>query len=285
MNQQFHKWLGERIESYEAARERGLKAYRTRCMKIGEDLNHDVPPNSSSAGLHAPFDGYHWETDETCRNYLKGQFLPWPMEDEYNRRLLGGFTDGTKRIDNVPLKRAELFIEGYNSLPETQRKTVSIYHGDSWTPKYTYYTGRKVEEYCHVYLSKCPADLEQAIRDYLMGDIHKLQRLAEQKTEDEKAARDKAHEEGEDVIEGRQVINGVVLAIKRQESEWGSVLKMLVQDDRGFRVWGTVPSSLDTNREDHITFTATVTQSDKDTKFGFFKRPAKAQVNDRKEKE
>ncbi len=91
MNKQFHNWLGERIDAYEAARERGLKAYRTRCMKVGENLNHAVPPNESSAGLHAPFDGYHWETEETCRDYLKGQFLPWPMEDEYNRRMLGGF--------------------------------------------------------------------------------------------------------------------------------------------------------------------------------------------------
>jgi len=158
---------------------------------------------------------------------------------------------------------------------------VSIYHGDAWTPTKVYWTGRKLEEYCHVYLSKCPADLEHAIRDYLMGDIHKLQRLAEQKTEDEKEARDKAHEEGEDVTEGRQVISGTVLALKNQESDWGSVLKMLVQDDRGFRVWGSVPSNLDCNREDHITFTATVSQSDKDSKFGFFKRPTKASVNEK----
>ena len=281
MNTQFHKWLGERIEAYEAARERGLKAYKTRCLRIGANLNNDVEPNESSAGMHAPFDGYQWETECTCGTYLKGMFLPWPRQDEYESRSEGGFKDGTQRIEHVPLKRAKLFVEGYKNLPEAQQKTVRIYCGDSWTPKESYWTGRKVEEYCHVYLGKCPADLEQAIRDYLMGDIHKLQKLAEQKTEDEKAARDKAHEKGEDVTEGRQVINGTVLALKNQESDWGSVLKMLVQDDKGFRVWGSVPSSLDCNREDHITFTATVTPSDKDSKFGFFKRPTKAAVNEK----
>ena len=62
---------------------------------------------------------------------------------------------------------------------------------------------------------------------------------------------------------------------------YGDVLKMLVQDDLGFRVWGSVPVSLeDAERESRITFTATVTASDKDAKFGFFKRPAKAAVLD-----
>ena len=111
-----------------------------------------------------------------------------------------------------------------------------------------------------------------------MGDIYKLQFIAEQKTEEEKSVLDKAHSEGADVADGRQVISGTVLAMKNQESDWGSVLKMLVQDDRGFRVWGSVPSSLDCNREDQITFTATIQQSDKDSKFGFFKRPTKASV-------
>jgi Fic family protein len=109
-----------------------------------------------------------------------------------------------------------------------------------------------------------------------MGDIYKLQRLAAQKTQEERDARDMAHSRGEDVAEGRQVITGLVLALKWQSSQYGDTLKMLVQDDRGFRVWGSVPSSLEVNREERVQFTATVQQSDKDPKFGFFKRPTKA---------
>ena len=70
-----------------------------------------------------------------------------------------------------------------------------------------------------------------------------------------------------------------MLAFKLQSSQFGDTLKMLVQDDRGFRVWGSVPKSLgDAERESRITFTATVTASDRDAKFGFFKRPTKAAI-------
>jgi hypothetical protein len=52
---------------------------------------------------------------------------------------------------------------------------------------------------------------------------------------------------------------------------------MLVRDDRGFKVWGTVPSSLpNTDRGDKVTFTASVERSNNDETFGFFKRPSKA---------
>jgi hypothetical protein len=48
-------------------------------------------------------------------------------------------------------------------------------------------------------------------------------------------------------------------------------------------VWGSAPKSLDdAERESRITFTATVTASDKDAKFGFFKRPTKAECLDEK---
>lgn len=73
----------------------------------------------------------------------------------------------------------------------------------------------------------------------------------------------------------------------------GGALKMTVLDDRGFKVWGTVPESLqsidtwdettatETKRRgvqkgDRITFTATTEASDGDETFGFFKRPTQA---------
>ena len=111
-----------------------------------------------------------------------------------------------------------------------------------------------------------------------MGDIYRLQRIAQETTDQERAERDAAHTEGEDVPEGRLVITGTLLAMKWQDSFYGQTLKMLVQDDRGFRVWGSVPSSFDANRNDRIQFTAAVTKSDNDSKFGFFKRPTKATV-------
>lgn len=55
-------------------------------------------------------------------------------------------------------------------------------------------------------------------------------------------------------------------------------LVMLVQDDRGFKVWGSVPSSIsEAGTGDRVTFSATIEASDKED-FGFFKRPTKAQI-------
>lgn len=104
------------------------------------------------------------------------------------------------------------------------------------------------------------------------------------------------------VVEGRGPISGEVLSTKVVYSAYGSTLKMLVKDAaRGFKVWGSVPSSLrgdhdgwwtedkvwvDATRSevkvgDTVSFTATVTRSDDDEYFGWFKRPAKATITAR----
>lgn len=78
------------------------------------------------------------------------------------------------------------------------------------------------------------------------------------------------------VVEGRHEIQGAVLTVKVQESQFGSSLKMLVEVD-GYKVWGTVPADLyGVDRGDRVAFTATVEASDDDPSFGFFKRPSKA---------
>ncbi|XKH58370.1 hypothetical protein LG293_17235 (plasmid) [Citricoccus nitrophenolicus] len=81
------------------------------------------------------------------------------------------------------------------------------------------------------------------------------------------------------VAEGRGVVTGVIKSIKWQESEYGGSLKMLVLDDRGFKVHGTVPSSLGDDglyRGDRVSFTGICQASEDDETFGFFKRPTKA---------
>ena len=80
------------------------------------------------------------------------------------------------------------------------------------------------------------------------------------------------------VVEGRYEIVGKVLSQKAVESAYGYTLKMLVAVDGGYKVWGSVPSSLDVETGARIAFTATVERSAQDVDFGFFKRPAKARV-------
>lgn len=98
---------------------------------------------------------------------------------------------------------------------------------------------------------------------------------------------------------GRYEIYGTIVSLKFKENEFGPVLKMLVRVVGWYKVWGTCPDALSdaiwaqSQRDKHfeggiiewvrmhpvrVRFTATVTQSDDDESFGFFKRPTKAEV-------
>ena len=91
----------------------------------------------------------------------------------------------------------------------------------------------------------------------------------------------------QDVPTGTVNISGEVLKVALQETRFGQVAKMTVKDHQnGFVVWGSVPTIFDeegklltVGKGDHITFTASVTPSEKDAKFGFFKRPRKAVIS------
>jgi hypothetical protein len=120
----------------------------------------------------------------------------------------------------------------------------------------------------------------------IMRDMARSERIAE-----ERAAREaREAETSSPVVEGRIVVVGEVLTTKWQENDYGGSLKMLVRDDRGFKVWGTVPASIDLvgdvgqqrglGHGDRVRFTATVEASGDDKTFGFFKRPTKAELLD-----
>jgi hypothetical protein len=77
------------------------------------------------------------------------------------------------------------------------------------------------------------------------------------------------------------VITGEVLSVKLHENKYGVKLVMTVKDDRGFRVWGTVPQSIaNIERGQRVTFQANVERpvDGDDETFGFFKRPRHARV-------
>jgi hypothetical protein len=79
--------------------------------------------------------------------------------------------------------------------------------------------------------------------------------------------------------EGRVVVTGTVVGLKWQDTDFGTTLKWTVRDDRGFRVWSTVPSVLsDVERGDKVTFTVTLERSRDDASFAFGKRPSKAAI-------
>lgn len=86
------------------------------------------------------------------------------------------------------------------------------------------------------------------------------------------------------VIEGRGPVVGQIIRTKVTEYGFRSSLKMIVADDRGFRLWGTVPAAiLDSEYEGplaghRVEFTATLSRSGDDEAFGFFSRPTKAHL-------
>lgn len=113
-----------------------------------------------------------------------------------------------------------------------------------------------------------------------MRDMARTERREEERAA--QAALDKP------VIEGRIEILGEVLSSKWQDNDFGGRNVMTVRDDRGFKVWGSVPASLEHAADQievdgdyglkgrRVRFTATITKSDRDETFGFFKRPSKA---------
>jgi hypothetical protein len=94
--------------------------------------------------------------------------------------------------------------------------------------------------------------------------------------------------------EGKVTVTGKVVKVKWQDSPYGGALKMIVETAEGWKVWSTVPKSLqgitalvagegwkftpDVQEGQMVEFTATLTQSDRDPLFAFAKRPTNAKI-------
>ena len=98
-----------------------------------------------------------------------------------------------------------------------------------------------------------------------------------------------------DCPEGRVEVIGVILSVDIRDTAFGSQWRMLVRDDSGFKVWGSIPQKLKEQTETFLnhqffdgtdlkgkraSFTAAITPSKDDQKFGFFLRPTKAKLED-----
>lgn len=81
------------------------------------------------------------------------------------------------------------------------------------------------------------------------------------------------------VVEGKQEIVGVVLSQYWKDTDYGMRQVMVVLDDRGFKVWGSVPASIDPKDGYRVKFNAGVTAGN-EFGFGFFSRPSKAEILD-----
>lgn len=79
-------------------------------------------------------------------------------------------------------------------------------------------------------------------------------------------------------FEGRASVEGEIVSIKVIDGYYGTTTKIVVKADDGWKIYGSMPSSIDAERGARIRFDAAITVSEDDAKFGFFKRPTKAEV-------
>jgi hypothetical protein len=125
-----------------------------------------------------------------------------------------------------------------------------------------------------------------------------LQQIADRPArEAERAAKDANRKDIPAFIK-RVTIEGVIVSAKYQEGGWvnnfftPTCVKIVIEHADGWKVWGTAPADLgpgdgkymsDDNRAlwlkgKRVKLDARITVSDKDSKFGFFKRPTKAAI-------
>jgi hypothetical protein len=81
-------------------------------------------------------------------------------------------------------------------------------------------------------------------------------------------------------FEGRVWVEGEVLSVKKEDGFYGYSEKALVKHADGWKLFGNLPSALHgkVSRGDKLKFKASVKVSDNDPKFGFWSRPASAEV-------
>jgi len=128
--------------------------------------------------------------------------------------------------------------------------------------------------------------------------IAAVRKIMNQRLEEEN--RPKVH-----VEEGRIEVMGKIISIKNKESDFGTTVKVVVEDNRGFRVYGTLQKNLIDDFYDRwiaaldeddfeergledgwfpmakgavVKFVATVAASSDDVEFGWFSRPVKGEI-------
>jgi hypothetical protein len=253
----------QRNREYRAARAAANRAHLTRALTHGGDLNDGVEPTESAQGLHAPHDHYEWTwvvargpglpCEEFHKTAMGGEFLPYADPEKKQRRR-----SNTTRVSDVP---AHLAVQIARELCEE----ITVYSGQVWDGE--------DGETCHLYVDSRCKDIVEMIKGFVEAP-----RLARQAAREAREAAERAA--SADVPEGRHVVTGTILRLRSEDNPFAynqSVTKVLVQDETGFKVWGTLPSALwDAETGEHITFTASLTPSNDDVKFGFFKRPTKA---------
>lgn len=204
-------------------------------------------------------------TDQYIRTLTQDLTTSVKLAKEFAQRSRRKFAGVLEAPTNDRAKPRKTRISNYRS---ENPVVVSILDDDKLVAKndFLYDIRDKLNRYGDLSVKQGAAVIAYMLRDHL----YTIQR--EKRSQEASLA--------PDVPEGKGIeITGVVISIKEKYTPYGDQWKMLVQDDRGFRVYGTQPQSLWGVRGEgkRVRFIANLTKSDKDPKFGFFNRPRKAE--------
>ena len=191
------------------------------------------------------------------------------MRQQAERRKLakvrGHFLAGNPRARQAIEWASDHFVEVREAYAED---SLAEDHGLIDTNNFLYDLAQKFERYGSLSEKQVEAAwwaAERQRQHEIRSDLWEQEREAER-------------ENAEPCPTGRVEITGTVLKLDSKENDYGTRNVMTVKDDRGFLVWGTVPTRLWPERGDRVTFTAAIEPSDRDEFFGFYKRPTKAEV-------
>lgn len=118
-----------------------------------------------------------------------------------------------------------------------------------------------------------------SISDKAMDYLRRLvEAIAERPARDAARAAEQAAAKPVPASGKRMTVLGVVVGVRIEDCNGFFSRKMLVQHADGWKVWGSIPSSLNSDdlKGATVQFDAAVQASDRDPKFGFFSRPTKA---------
>ncbi len=254
----------------QGARERAYLERRSQEMAAG---NNDMEPTWDGKRFHAPCDHYEVDDGIRAKKYMAGEFIhvPYSEEELDNFMDIGTGPSGGTKIERALCDRIIQLDEALNKNPIGE---IGFSWGQAWTDK------RIGQGVAHVYLRCRVKGVKELFQIFLLGNREDLDAAAD-------AERKAEWEAAEECVEGRTIISGEVLCCQWRDNDFGGAYKMLVKDFRGFKVWGTCPQAFEDEVCDaleggcvFVSFTATVSKSQDDSKFGFFKRPSKFSITD-----
>jgi hypothetical protein len=257
---------------------------------IFDDYSADQQHAIRTAIAQEPYSGLNcWGWGGKCLHC--GKHLKWFVLFQ-DIRTGHYVTTGTTCAEELHLEdKGHLIRKKMGERIERARKLAKV---DLRFPGLRQELDRVVIERNRAYFQKFLVDLNYKVNHYL--DLSDRQAevakrfLKEGLDRIEERARELAERKSAPAPSGRVVVTGKVLTVKEYEVEdpfsgrWGSgyktIYKMLVEDDRGFRCFGSLPSGISLEKKSgaRITFRATLEPKKDDITFAFFKRPSNAAV-------